>query len=108
MGVNVTLDEYKHFQVTFASNRNIGSQPLIQVEAATCQTNGCQPYTAGLTVTSSAGFTGSLYVTTAGYMDALTEFVTCSDRGICDRDSGRCECEPGYHGLACESQNEIH
>jgi hypothetical protein len=26
----------------------------------------------------------------------------CSNRGTCDRKSGHCNCEPGWHGAACE------
>merc|ERR1712139_25911 len=106
--VNVTLGTDNLFSVTFASKRNIGVQSLIQVESASCTDNGCQPFTQGLTATVAMGFTGTMYSTVASSIDALAEFETCSDRGVCDRNSGRCQCEPGYHGLACDSQNEIH
>ena len=29
-------------------------------------------------------------------------WTECSNRGICDRDTGECECELGYEGQACQ------
>jgi len=36
-----------------------------------------------------------------------TEASSCSDRGICNTESGLCECFVGYSGVACSSQNAL-
>lgn len=36
-----------------------------------------------------------------------TESTTCSDRGVCDSESGDCKCFKGYTGLACSLQNQL-
>lgn len=48
---------------------------------------------------SNAGF--SLYNT------GQKEASQCSDRGVCDRDTGLCNCFRGYTGEACELQNSL-
>merc|ERR1719272_2343356 len=38
-----------------------------------------------------------------------SDFVECSDQGLCDRSTGQCACFPGYEGAACQRtvcQNE--
>lgn len=39
--------------------------------------------------------------------DGNKEFVTCSNRGICDFGSGLCRCFSGYTGSACETQSTL-
>jgi hypothetical protein len=36
-----------------------------------------------------------------------TESSECSDRGLCDSDSGVCACFKGYTGVACQTQNSL-
>ena len=45
-----------------------------------------------------------LMADTAGnvYSDTAHEYMECSNKGLCDRDRGLCECLPGYDGAACQ------
>jgi hypothetical protein len=47
--------------------------------------------------------TGVLYQYGAGQ----SEKSECSDRGVCETDSGLCKCFSGYTGNACETQNSL-
>jgi len=46
-------------------------------------------------------FTGNVQFNGVG----TTESSECSDRGLCDRESGICVCFPGYTGNSCHIQN---
>lgn len=85
--------------VTFNSAHNTGTQEgALDVLEAGCASDGCQPVYAGL-----GGLTGGV---TQGVLRE-TEFVTCSNRGTCNSESGLCECADGYFGEACERQTTI-
>ena len=32
----------------------------------------------------------------------VREYTECSNHGICNRDTGKCHCEPGFHGPSCD------
>jgi len=52
--------------------------------------------------------TAPAWATTGGRdMDGNREEITCSARGLCDFDSGICQCFQGYYGAACEFQNAL-
>merc|ERR1711871_1911006 len=53
--------------------------------------------------TTWSGFKSATYEITRGTYEA----TECSSRGTCDRDSGMCECAPGYTGSACATQTII-
>merc|ERR1712048_1405465 len=36
-----------------------------------------------------------------------TELAVCSKRGLCDYDTGMCDCFSGYSGIHCDDQNAI-
>lgn len=44
--------------------------------------------------------------TTEQYPDAFSQeghfYMECSNKGLCNRDDGACECFPGYEGSACQ------
>jgi len=39
--------------------------------------------------------------------EAITELDMCSKRGLCDFDTGMCDCFSGYSGIRCDDQNAI-
>lgn len=42
------------------------------------------------------------WVDTPDKIGSHHKYAECSNRGICNRDSGECECFPGYEGGACQ------
>ena len=60
-----------------------------------------------------SGSTVYPYGTTEGYplmedtagnviADTAHDYMECSNKGLCDREKGQCECLPGYDGAACQ------
>jgi len=39
--------------------------------------------------------------------EAITTLDMCSKRGLCDFDTGMCDCFSGYSGIRCDDQNAI-
>jgi len=45
---------------------------------------------------------GAAWADHATATDTAHNLATCSNMGVCDRETGLCVCEPGFEGLACE------
>merc|ERR1712146_727298 len=39
--------------------------------------------------------------------ESTVELAVCSKRGLCDYDTGMCDCFSGYSGIRCDDQNAI-
>jgi len=87
--------------ITFTGNP--GNLPNLEiVNSANMQLNLplCKDTTANFVVTmDTSAATGS--------KDGNKELSTCSNRGICDYDSGLCKCFKGYYGGDCSMQNAL-
>jgi len=96
-------------KVFFTDGHNTGKQNMLQViERSKCE-HGSQPYFKVDDGNEEDGVgdldcgverenpfpAGSTY----------RESATCSNRGVCDQSTGRCNCFDGYFGLACDHVN---
>jgi len=85
------------WEITFSDPATPGMQKLIQCEAlAQSCAAGAQPKYAP---TVGPCETGRIH------QREYTENVACGNRGLCDGQSGSCECFDGHTGEACEVQS---
>ena len=45
---------------------------------------------------------GAAWADKAYAIDLAHSLIECSNAGLCNRDTGKCECFDGYSGLACQ------
>ncbi|ETV88589.1 hypothetical protein H257_00141 [Aphanomyces astaci] len=95
--------------VTFpAAPGTTGLQSLLEVDVTPYTAAGSQPISAGggaATVVVVEHIPGS---NAAGALARpLTELATCSNRGVCNAETGQCQCYAGHKGLACELQEAL-
>ena len=62
--------------------------------------------TLSVSATDGTGNTGTMTASVTA-TDGNTELSTCSNRGICDFDSGLCKCFKGFYGDDCSVQNAL-
>lgn len=93
--------------VTFPSTPGTtGQQHLLECTITGHSDAGTQP------MLSSTDLPTSCIVTEGGVQSGvtvhkLTELSTCSNRGVCNSETGACACFSGHKGLACEKQEAL-
>lgn len=88
------------FTVTFISDQTPGDQPALNVYVDGCTVDGCQPYYTGMVG-------GTVTATVTETQKGTAERAVCSNRGICDSETGVCTCFSGFYGQACEKQTLV-
>ena len=79
---------------------------FIVVEAKGCDDAGCYPKrdpTGTVVGTASNSYTEDSNALVGGV--SYLEAAVCSNRGVCDQETGICQCFEGHTGLACEVQS---
>ena len=89
---------------TFTSAHNSGVQNLMQVNYIGCKRAGCTPIYDGLT-TGEADLT--VTVTDETTASAHKEAAICSEHGLCDTETGICNCFSGYYDEDCSQQTVL-
>lgn len=95
-------------QITFSDVANRGRQPLLDCNPDSLMSrcsSGPQPL-------FSSDFDNLCPVSRVGEPETdaskgYFEVSTCSSQGICDAESGNCECFDGFYGLACDMYAQV-
>jgi len=100
----VTLD----FAAAFAGDIVLGTRIRVEKSAGVYETRVVDSVS-GTDITVSSGFSGAIAATAKIWVvgTGTTEDNTCSGRGLCNSDSGVCECFAGYTLDDCSAQNAL-
>jgi len=98
--------------ITFPSGPGTtGLQPLLECDKTSYTAAGSQPKSAGITTCDVKEHYDYGTGTAPALNDIVTvpmnELATCSNRGLCNGESGECVCYAGHTGLACELQEAL-
>lgn len=87
------LDEKKDTCVCFTTTER--GSPTYAYSGPDCSQRVCP---------SGTAFAAAPYKQTIGSTTTVVhnQYLSCSGKGRCDRETGTCECLPGYTGAACE------
>jgi len=69
---------------------------------ADCSLMTCPRGMSWIRVSTSDTTTTGSFTPDTGLTYSHVDDVECSDKGMCDRGSGKCQCEPGFEGIACQ------
>jgi len=88
---------------TFDSAHNAGVQNLMVVNFGGCKRAGCAPIYNGLGTTATEnGIAVTVADTTTA--NSVKEAAVCSEHGLCDTETGLCNCFSGYYDEDCSQQ----
>lgn len=91
---------------TFDSTHNAGVQNLLKVNIGGCQRAGCAPIYTGLNTNDGEhGIAVTVTDTTAA--NTHKEAKVCSEHGLCDTETGLCNCFSGYYDEDCSQQTVL-
>jgi len=93
--------------IFFTDGHNTGKQHLLEFKKRAACESGSQPL---FRVANTDPKKGDIRCTVTREDpipsgSTYKESATCSNRGICDQSTGRCNCFDGYFGLACDHVN---
>jgi hypothetical protein len=104
------------FLIKFTGDQNVGVQNLIEVNIRGCDVDGCAPRYKGL---ADADHSTGAAAIVAGVADVTTyvdsgsnklmhkERAVCSEHGLCDTETGLCNCFSGYYDEDCNKQTVL-
>jgi hypothetical protein len=110
---NANIAAYGYMaRCTFTGDQNAGVQNLIKINTGGCNRAGCTPLYTGLDTSTTGGTrSGVLDVTNNAIYSSETspwkEAKVCSEHGLCDTETGLCECFSGYFDEDCSKQTVL-
>jgi len=90
---------------TFSNDHNSGIQPKMKINHVGCKRAGCSPIYDGLDTAGDAGVT--VVVTQDATTTTRKEAAVCSEHGLCDTETGLCNCFSGYYDEDCSAQTVL-
>jgi hypothetical protein len=104
LDATAATDDTTQFDCTFSGDQNSGDQHDMIVNYKGCSQAGCTPIYTGL---AGAASSNGITVTVTDETGTHKEAKVCSEHGICDTETGLCECFSGYYDEDCSKQTVL-